>query len=174
MEIENIKLSRRKALILSMAAAGLPLANMLSSCTPSKKAADVMPLISDVAERIIPRTDTPGAIDAKVPEYIGMLLSDWFSEDESAEFIASLDIFNKTAVKAGDSDYLNATDKDALLTQLDNDGDDAFIALKKLVVFGFYTSETAQEDLQYDPIPGEYNGCLSLEETGNAWMTSGI
>ncbi len=174
MSIEDISLSRRKALILSMAVAGLPLANMLTSCTPTKKAADVMPLIRDIAERIIPRTDTPGATDAKVAEYISMLLSDWFTKDEADAFIKSLNIFDKVASKAGELDYMSAADKDDLLIQLDNDGDEAFVALKKLVVFGFYTSEAAQQDLQYDPTPSEYNGCLTIEEVGNAWMTHGI
>lgn len=174
MALEDITFSRRKALILSMAVAGFPLANMLSSCTPSQNTTDVMPLISDIAERIIPRTDTPGAIDAKVPEYISMLLSDWYSEEESSEFISSLNVFDKAAQDAGEVDYMSASDKDALLIKLDDSGDEAFAALKKLIVFGFYTSEAAQQDLQYDPVPGEYKGCLSVEEVGNAWMTNGI
>lgn len=37
-------------------------------------------------------------------------------------------------------------------------------------LFGYFTSEKVGEEvLSYDPVPGEYKGCVPVEEVGNAW-----
>src|SRR3546814_19814293 len=45
--------------------------------TPPQKA-----LMTVLSERVMPTTDTPGAIAAGVPEYIEKLLADWAWPDE--------------------------------------------------------------------------------------------
>src|SRR3546814_1621004 len=71
-----------------------------------------------LSERVMPTTDTPGAIAAGVPEYIEKLLADWASPDDRKPILAGLD-----AIEARSrSDYKVAADKatpaqqDALLT----------------------------------------------------------
>lgn len=52
-------------------------------------------LVAEVAEIIIPRTDTPGAIDAGVPAFIEMMLKDCYLSPEHQSFIEGLDALSK-------------------------------------------------------------------------------
>ena len=47
-------------------------------------------IVSAVAEVIIPRTDTPGAIDAGVPHFIELMVADWLNDQERDIFFAGL------------------------------------------------------------------------------------
>jgi hypothetical protein len=43
-------------------------------------------------------------------------------------------------------------------------------SVRQYAIFGYCTSEKIGEEvLNYDPIPGEYKPCISVEEVGNAW-----
>jgi len=61
--------------------------------------ADELILIGEVSELIIPTTDTGGAIAAGVPEFVKVMLSDWFSEAERANFISGMHEFSAGALK---------------------------------------------------------------------------
>jgi len=44
------------------------------------------------------------------------------------------------------------------------------IQIRKLSLFGYFTSEKiGKEVLNFDPIPGRYDGCIPVENVGNAW-----
>jgi hypothetical protein len=45
---------------------------------------DQQALVTNIAEMIIPETDTPGATSVKVPEFIDLILTEWASDDERA------------------------------------------------------------------------------------------
>ena len=57
-------------------------------------------LIAEVAEIIIPRTDTPGAQDVGVPRFIATMLQDAFSSEEQQSFISGLQDFEMAAQRA--------------------------------------------------------------------------
>jgi hypothetical protein len=57
-------------------------------------------LVAEVAEIIIPKTDTPGAIDAGVPAFIEMMLKDCYEPPEHQSFVEGLDALSK-------KDFLN-------------------------------------------------------------------
>ena len=60
-----------------------------------------------VSELIIPETDTPGAKAAKVNEFVDVMLTDWFSEDERTSFergLAGLDMNGTDAQRFVDLD----------------------------------------------------------------------
>jgi len=43
-------------------------------------------------------------------------------------------------------------------------------SVRNYSLFGYFTSEKVGEEvLSYDPVPGEYKGCIPIEEVGNAW-----
>ena len=46
--------------------------------------------VAAMAETIIPRTETPGAIDAGAPRYIELMVQQWMNEQERAIFDAGL------------------------------------------------------------------------------------
>ena len=56
-------------------------------------------MVSILAELIIPKTDTPGAIEAGAPAFIEMMVADWFNDGERKIFfdgLTALDDFCKT------------------------------------------------------------------------------
>jgi len=128
--------------------------------TPAQRA-----LVTALSERILPTSDTPGAIAAGVPEYIEHMLGDWAITDERAtifEGLAAIDMrsiadYGKPAVKA------SAAQQDALLTLAMNGelsgGAPFFEAFRQLVITGYYTSEIGiTQEREYLPVPGEYDG----------------
>lgn len=144
-------------------------------------------LISEVAEIIIPATDTPGAKDVGVPGFIDKILKDVYSQNEQENFLAAMKAFNERAKEEqGDSfidlepenqvAFVNKVHEEAVNAyKTDPSQPKPFILMaKELTMLGFFTSEAgATQVLQYSPVPGAYKGCLPIEEAGNGktWAT---
>jgi gluconate 2-dehydrogenase gamma chain len=64
-------------------------------------------IIAEVAEIIVPRTDTPGAKDAEVPRFIESMLQDAFSSEDQQSFISGLKDFDAAAQRAHGKPFLN-------------------------------------------------------------------
>lgn len=142
------------------------------------------------AETILPATDTPGAKDVGVPEFIDRLVSQGYDEEARERFVKGLQDFMKEADAAHDKPFaeltaeqqlafLNQADramKDQLVSWRDNPPADPkeryqfFRNLKELVILGYFTSEqVGTEVLAYDPVPGVYEPCIPLSSVGKAW-----
>lgn len=147
-------------------------------------------LISEVAEVIIPKTDTPGAKDAKVGEFIEMMLKDCYAEKDQKSF-------NKGLEALEDKNFLKASaeEKIKILTEMEaatkeelakageekkkyteagkeyTDGGVPFFRLmKELTLLGYFTSEPgATQALEYVAVPGRYDGCIDLKAGQKAW-----
>ncbi len=142
-------------------------------------------IVSEVAEIIIPKTDTPGAKDVGVPGFIDSILKECYKKEDQDRFMAGLQSFDEEAKKAyGDSfvdlDQVKQVEHvkkvhDAALdaNKAKNAKERPFILMmKELTLVGFFTSEPgATQVLHYDPVPGAYHGCLPLAEVGKTWAT---
>lgn len=144
-------------------------------------------IITQVADIIIPKTDTPGAKEAGVPGFIDVMLKDCYSKEDQERFTNGLKNFDEEAQKAyGDSfvdlepekklEYVNAVHAAALeARKSDPQPPRPFILMmKELTMLGFFTSEPgATQVLQYVAVPGSYKGCIPLSEAGNGktWAT---
>ena len=54
-------------------------------------------LLAALVDQIIPPTDTPGAADVGVPQFIDTMLTDWYAPDERDGFLAGLDAIDGQA-----------------------------------------------------------------------------
>lgn len=125
-------------------------------------------LVSTLADLILPRTETPGATDVGIPQFIDGLLADWFPDDERRQFLDGLDDLNRRAGSRYRASFVDL-DQDtqvAMLATLDGaegspaSAEAAFSRLKSLTVYGYFTSETVARDVLQDPIiPGRFEGC---------------
>lgn len=128
--------------------------------------------VSIITELIIPETDTPGARRAGVPEFIDLLLAEWFPDEERARFLAGLADVDQRSHAAFGADFVAGTESQriALLSALDAElpaqpaGPKAeapfFQRLKALTVYGYYTSEAgAGQELRFEAVPGSYDPC---------------
>jgi hypothetical protein len=160
----------------------LPAMASLGGCTSSAPATitEQMPLVQAMADRIIPATETPGALAAGVPDYIALVAADFLTDEQRGEFIAGLQALAGKASEAGMADFAasDSAAQDTLLASLaqlawDDPARRAFRQVRDLTVFGFYTSEAATEELAYEEIPGRYEACLPFSEVGTAWLERG-
>ena len=113
--------------------------------------ADEWTLIGEVSELIIPTTDTGGALAAGVPDFVKMMLADWFTAAERENFIAGMHEFSAGAFKKYGTKFeeLNASQKDQYFGELLAAAEGGATAprapfvvlMKRLTIFGYYTSE---------------------------------
>ena len=182
---------KRTALFMGGALSSSAIAGVLQGCKaqpelnwkPQFLTEDQARLIAEVSERIIPKTDTPGAKDAGVPEFIDLMLNDIYSEEEKQRFVAGLDQLEQDSEQTYNDSFvdLEPAQQDELLTKYqsmaqqneDPENKPFFAMAKELTMLGFFTSEPgATEFLQYVSVPGRYEGCISVEEAGgHAWAT---
>ena len=64
-------------------------------------ASEQLNLVSEIAELIIPKTDTPGAKDAGVGSFIETMLKDCYTEVQQAHFMKGLEALDQEAGKVG-------------------------------------------------------------------------
>jgi hypothetical protein len=145
-----------------------------------------------LAEMIIPRTDTPGAIDAGVPHFIELMVSDWYTDRERKIYFDGLSLLNVFCHKQYKADFLNATPEQKIkaleyaehdseaytpvksknpLSKDEDEDKPFFMKLKELTVLGYYSSEEgATEELKYNPMPMRY-GDIDLVDVGRQWSS---
>jgi hypothetical protein len=139
-----------------------------------------------IAELIIPKTDTPGAKDAKVNEFIDLLLTEWFEPVETKEFLDGLEQVDAQSRKLFSANFVECQPDQQiqLLKQLDAAAMEFaekqrqakqvdaqpppmnfFYQIKKLTLTGYYTSEIGfVEELKQEIIPPHYVGCAPVSE----------
>lgn len=124
--------------------------------------------IWQMSELILPPTDSPGADEAGVALFIDQLFGRYFEEDEKLKYEAGLmkllancvDQYGKSFIDL-DADkqiaYLNTLDKES-------DPESFFKSIKKIILWAYFTSEVGMKSMNYLPVPGRYNGCISIDD----------
>ena len=161
-------------------AAGAPAPAL--SWTPTALTADQARLIDVVAELIIPATDTPGAREAGVPQFIDRAVGDYYDKGQVDQLLGGLARMDADARAAHGDVFVALTPQQqvTLLTAYDQEAGIArgqgqshfFPALEDMVTVGYFTSEPgATVALKYEPVPGAYHGCVPMSEIGRGWAT---
>jgi hypothetical protein len=186
---------RRQALRLLASAATLPLLSreafslfqavheqmpeqaVLKTFNPQQNA-----IVTTIAELIIPQTDTPGAKAARVNEFIDLILTEWYDEEEKSTFMTGLaDVDSRTHELYG-KDFVDCAEKQQveILQALDDEvaarEQDArrrrnhppeknfFFMMKQLTLVGYYTSQVGfEQELHGEIIPARHAACVPLD-----------
>ncbi|GAB4025187.1 gluconate 2-dehydrogenase subunit 3 family protein [Spirosoma koreense] len=124
-------------------------------------------LLADMAETIIPATDTPGAKALNVHQFIQKMVMDCYDKKAQDSLKNGLDSLDGLAQKAFNKPFHegDATQRTALLTQLAQDPaqKDFYGLVKGLTIRGYMTSEYVMTNLtHYQFIPGHYHGCVPV------------
>lgn len=166
--------------------------------TTAKSAGTAMPrylnqaqfnLLSAIADTLLPKTNTPSASEVGVPKHIDEVLGTLFNAQSQVEFATNLANLDANCQKSKGKSFLecNATERHAYLVQLDKEPN-VFVAsmwgitladnppkhtffndLKGLLVSSYFTSkEIGMNVLAYEPIPGDYIGCVPYDGQ-NVW-----
>ena len=127
-------------------------------------------LVEAIAERILPKTDTPGALDAGVPAFIDVMCGDYLTGDERRTLFKGLTAVNTASREAHKKSFmkLSASQQDEVLRGIAESDQAFFRKMRELTISGYFTSELVMKNvLNYDFIPGMWKGCVDISEVGN-------
>lgn len=169
------------------------LSMMLDSCTTATKqnngddfSNNEKKIVERMCDIIIPRTDTPGAVDAGVPAFVVMMMQECYTPENQKKFHNGLNSFDKACKENSGATFLKLSEEKQVeaVQSLDaevlgkknkktDDEKPAFYRnLKALALLGFFTSEPgATKTLRYVHVPGKYEGCIPYQKEDKAWAT---
>ena len=133
---------------------------------------DEAKVLTAIADIILPRTDTSGALDAGVPAFIDSVMADVYAVDAQARFHAGCAEF--AAAGAAGKTFLEqdratqtATVKRALTAAVaaDEQPRPFILMARELTLLGFYTSKPGiTENMEYQAVPTAYHGCVPVSQ----------
>lgn len=152
------------------------LAEFVSSCQSNTKtlragffSAGEFGLIEQVTDILLPRTSTPGALDAQVPYFLDLVVMNCLSPDDQQLIKRGLQQLNDEA--GGKFLSLSRKEKQSLVHKTDaaaynNDAGKAwFMIVKKLSMIGYFTSQEGMaKALNYVKVPGNYEACIPYKQ----------
>jgi hypothetical protein len=180
-------ISRREAIRRATLLAGVALSPELltfvghAQTAPAKSylTAGQRAVLTAAVDRILPRTDTPGAIDAGVPAFIDRFYGEFMNAADQKRLVAVLQELETAAKSTHAAAFasLKPDQQDAVLRSVakSQEGRDPspFGLLRSTTVLGYFTSEPIGKNvLHYDPVPGAYDGCVPIDQVGRRnWTT---
>jgi hypothetical protein len=141
--------------------------------------------VTTIAEIVIPQTNTPGAKAARVNEFVDLIVTEWYDEEEKSIFLAGLgdvdartqDLYGKDFVQCGEKqqvEVLQALDDEVAAARSEAEvrrrrsrppQKNFFFMMKQLTLVGYYTSQIGfEQELQGEIIPSRHASCVPLEE----------
>ncbi len=179
--------------------------NMFASCTaevetwkPLFLSPEEKHMVTHLMDSILPTSDTPGALDINIPQFLDLMYYDIEKKEKQELFRKGAAIFakkfnmpilegKKEDFEKSLSSYFNISEEDSKsilkdqklsLEKVNDDKIENYtlykflLSVKYYTLFGYFTSEEVGENvLAYDPIPGNYQACISVNEAtgGRAW-----
>lgn len=135
-------------------------------------AVDHLALIAALSERILPQSDTPGAIAVGVPAFIEVIIHHWMTDEERTQLENGLTAIDVAAAARFGGHFANLTSdqQNTLLGEWDTarqrepgSAAHAYGRIKDMTVYGYFTSKPIVENvLQLRRTPGRYNGCIPV------------
>jgi hypothetical protein len=157
----------------------LPEQPVLRTLNPQQNA-----MVTTISEIIIPQTDTPGAKAARVNEFIDLILTEWYDDEEKSIFLTGLtevdtrtrDLVGKNFVDCGEKlqvEILRALDDEVAEARAEIRRGSSrrrppernfFFMIKQLTLIGYYTSQIGfEQELHGEIIPARHSGCVPLD-----------
>ncbi|MEN9697117.1 MAG: hypothetical protein RLZ56_538 [Bacteroidota bacterium] len=163
----------------------------LSGCKTNTKGVSFskedVAFLNEVAETIIPATSTPGAKEAKVGEFMTVMVNDCYEAKDQTIFMEGMKKLEEASKKMNSKNFMESSpaQRKSLLEALDKEAKEYqktakpedphhyFTMIKQLTLSGFFTSEAgATKALRYVAVPGKYIGSYPYKKGDKAWATS--
>ena len=172
----------RYTALLTGASVGIPLAStLLTSCmqeVADKESGDDLQFFSAegfqrlqaLIDTILPKSDSPSATDVGVDRIIDTMVGVVYTKEQKESYQKGFDALSAFLKDQSDVESaIQLIEKgDPLVNQTVKK---AYLALKQQTIAYYLSTKTiGTEFLNYLPVPGTYEACISLEETGGkAW-----
>jgi len=134
--------------------------------------------LEKLVDTILPKTDSPSASEVGVHRMIDAM-TECYDQKEKAKYKNGFEaLLSHLKEKAGNIQFSSLPEEERIkiLKQLDTQDDDnlakiGYLQLKQqTIAYYLNTEEIATNYLNYDPVPGDYIGCINLSEVnGKAW-----
>ena len=148
------------------------LISSLQSCTSIEKYSPLyfskteFSLLSNIVDFLIPKTETPGGLEMKVPQFIDIIISETYNNESKNNLSNKL----KLLIEDFKSNNIDLSDYNSMKSKFVNDFNnethqEMYNQIRDLTVWGFKTSkEIALNVLNYNPIPGYQLGCVDIDK----------
>jgi len=148
------------------------LISTLQSCTSIEKysphyfSKTEFSLLFNIVDFLIPKTETPGALEMKVPQFIDIIISETYNNESKNNFSNKL----KLLIEDFKSNNIDLSDYNSMKSKFVNDFNnkthqEIYNQIRDLTVWGFKTSkEIALNVLNYNPIHGYQLGCVDIDK----------
>lgn len=188
---------RKTALFAGSAVAAPTMLSLLQACakqdrltwTPQFLGEDQARFISAFVDFLLPKTETPGGLDVKADIFMDSIYAKTYDEAGQKNVVAEIDKFNADCKANYGKVFaeLSAEYKAACFQAHEakspkfpknvwgtavgpNEQVGFYRGLKSMTLWAYFTSEEVGKNiLSYDPIPGEFKGCMPVSEIGNSW-----
>ena len=164
----------------------------LSGCATSRSAAGELfsaidvALLDEIAETILPETNTPGAKAAQVGPFMAVMVTDTYDPREQRVFLDGLATLVAECRALHGVDFMAASvpQRVALLERLDREAIDYmrrlgtnqqqpahyFRMIKELTLLGYFTSEIGYtQAMRYIETPGRFDPCIPYKVGDKLW-----
>jgi hypothetical protein len=150
------------------------LSEFLSSCKTNEKelragffSDDEFHLIGGITDALLPATSTPGALDAKVPFFLDLVIKNCLTKEDQQLIKRGLEEMNEQEKFSS----LSSSEKSNSIKKIDaaafkgDTGNTWFRIIKKLSLIGYFTSQEGMtKGLNYVKVPGDYKACLPYKK----------
>ena len=142
---------------------------------------DQIQLVKSLIDIILPKTDSPAASEVGVHYTIDQMVGQVYNQEDKESYKAKFSALSKYLDKTSKGKpYHDLPESERLqilktLSQSEedeySDPKEGFIALKQqTIAYYLNTEEIGTKYLNYLPVPGQYEGCVTLESVGGkAW-----
>jgi hypothetical protein len=129
-------------------------------------------LLAELAEAIIPKTDTPGAKDIYAHQFVMKMMDDCASPEEQQQFVRGLDAFAEYARKKAGVDFkkASAAQRAGVLEEFEKNKEGKadevvfYKAVKGLTLRAYTSSQFFLTKVQvYELVPGRWSGCVPVK-----------
>jgi len=129
-------------------------------------------MLAELAETILPKTETPGAKDLSAHLFVLKMVDDCYTKTNQENFVKGMQAFESFVLKKTGKSFTenSPADRQAIIAELDQqkpaqEGMAFFYqSTKKLTVEAYATCEYYLTKIRgYKMIPGKFQGCIPLK-----------
>ena len=131
-------------------------------------------VLGELVGIIIPATDTPGAKELKVDEFILTMVADCYEKEVQDKFLAGFDELDQASQKKYGSNFIEVSkDQQKALSENmlrlkrpEDEGPNFVSFVKGLCISGYMSSEYVMQNImKYEFIPSRFNGSFPVDQT---------
>jgi len=165
--VRNLVITVGGSSLLSACGGQVTLEALTPDASPRFYSTREMAVLSRVSDLLLPRTETPGALEAGVPMLLDQLMAVWANRETQARHRATLAALDAELREVAGGDFLDVLETDAQQALADVDRAafsgspvEGYRALKGLITQAYFTTEAGAEERQWVGVPGRWDPCL--------------